>query len=452
MTEDHAPQSTPQNAPQSKAQSTPHDAAEIFVIVGGGLAGARAAETLRSEGFTGRVIIVAAEKTVPYIRPPLSKGYLQGHDDRDSLDVHPAPWYEAQGVEIVLGMPASALSLAHKALTLGDGTVLHYDKLLLATGATPRHFDEPSTHVVGVHHLRSADSSTLLRAALQPGGRRIVIIGSGWIGLEVAAAARGYGNTVTVIGHGAVPLGHAIGDELGSVFAELHRANGVDLLMNTTVHGIVAGVHGVTAVRLGDETLLPADVVIVAIGAAPNVQLARTAGLPVHREIPHGPISGILVDAGFRTTDADVYAVGDVASVFHPVLGTQLHVEHWANAEDAGPAAARSMLGHAVSYDAIPYFYTDQFDLGMEYSGYPSLAAGATVVFRGDRAGREFVAFWLRDNRVVAGMNVNVWDVNETVQQLIRTRVVVDPSRLSDLSVPLEELLVASDAAERVTD
>ncbi|TFD48360.1 NAD(P)/FAD-dependent oxidoreductase [Cryobacterium frigoriphilum] len=444
MTEDHAPQDTPRNVDQSSDQ--------IFVIVGGGLAGARAAETLRSEGFTGRVIIVAAEKTVPYIRPPLSKGYLQGHDDRDSLDVHPAPWYATQGIEIVLGMPASALSLAHKTLTLGEGTVLHYDKLLLATGAAPRHFDEPSTHLTGVHHLRSADSSTLLRAALRPGGRRIVIIGSGWIGLEVAATARGYGNTVTVIGHGAVPLGHAIGDEVGAVFAELHRDNGVNLLMNTTVHAIVGGEHGVTGVRLGDETLVPADVVVVAIGAAPNVQLARAAGLPIHREIPHGPISGITVDAGFRTTDADVYAVGDAASVFHPVLGTQLHVEHWANAENAGPAAARSMLGQAVAYDAIPYFYTDQFDLSMEYSGYPSLAAGATVVFRGNRTAREFVAFWLRENRVVAGMNVNVWDVNETVQQLIGTRVVVDPARLADLSVPLEELFEARGATQRVTD
>lgn len=440
--------------PQDQTAPDQHlnTADQIFLIVGGGLAGARAAETLRGEGFAGRVIIVAAERTVPYIRPPLSKGYLQGHDDRDSLDVHPAPWYAERAIEIVLGTPASALSLAHKTVTLGDGTVLRYDKLLLATGAAPRHFDEPSTHLTGVHHLRTADSSTLLRAALQPGGRRIVIIGSGWIGLEVAATARGYGNTVTVIGHSAVPLGSAIGDEVGAVFAELHRDKGVDLLMNTTVHGIVAGEHGVTGVRLGDETVLAADVVVVAIGASPNVQLARAAGLPIHREIPHGPISGITVDAGFRTMDADVYAVGDVASVFHPVLGAQLHVEHWANAENAGQAAARSMLGQSVSYDSIPYFYTDQFDLGMEYSGYPSLAADATVVFRGDRSVREFIAFWLRDNRVVAGMNVNVWDVNETVQELIRTRIVVDPARLADLTVPLEQVLAARGASERVTD
>ncbi|MFC5928317.1 NAD(P)/FAD-dependent oxidoreductase [Cryobacterium melibiosiphilum] len=445
MTEDHALHE-PAPAPQQPGQD------QIFLIIGGGLAGARAAETLRAEGFPGRIIIVAAEKTVPYIRPPLSKGYLQGSDDRDSLDVHPAPWYATQGIEIVLGMPASALSLPHKTVTLGDGSVLHYDKLLFATGAAPRHFDEPSTHLTGVHHLRTADSSTLLRAALQAGGRRIVIIGSGWIGLEVAATARGYGNTVTVVGHSAVPLSAAIGEEAGAVFAELHRDHGVELLMNTTVHAIVGGEHGVTGVRLGDETLLPADIVVVAIGASPNVQLARAAGLPVHREIPHGPISGITVDAGFRTTDVDVYAVGDVASVFHPVLGAQLHVEHWANAENAGPAAARSMLGQHVAYDAIPYFYTDQFDLGMEYAGYPSLAADATVVFRGDRDGREFVAFWLLENRVVAGMNVNVWDVNETVQELIRSRVVVDPVRLTDLTVPLEQLLAGRGASERVTD
>lgn len=430
-------------------QTTPE---QVFIIVGGGLAGARAAETLRSEGFAGRVIIVAAERTVPYQRPPLSKGYLQGTDDRDSLDVHSAPWYATAGIEIVQGMPASALSLTHKTLTLGDGTVLHYDKLLLATGASPRHFDEPSSHLTGVHHLRTADSSTLLRVALEPGGRNIVIIGSGWIGLEVAAAARGYGNSVTVIGHSAVPLSSAIGDEVGAVFAELHRDNGVELMMNTTVHGIEAGEHGVTGVRLSDDTVLPADIVVVAIGATPSVQLARSAGLKIHRETPHGPISGITVDAGFRTEDADVYAVGDAASVFHPVLGAQLHVEHAENAENAGPAAARAMLGQSVSYDAIPYFYTDQFDLGMEYSGYPSLAADATVVFRGDRATREFVAFWLKEKRVVAGMNVNVWDVNETVQELIRRRVVVDPARLTDPAVPLEELLGAPSPAARVTD
>lgn len=443
-------QSTPEKI--FTPEQVPIEAERIFVIVGGGLAGARAAETLRGEGFAGRVILVSGEKTVPYSRPPLSKGYLQGQDDRDSLDVHPAAWYATMAIELVLGMPASALSLAHKTVTLGDGTPLHYDKLLLATGASPRHFNEPSTHLTGVYHLRSADSATLLRVALQPGGRRIVVIGSGWIGLEVAATARGYGNTVTVIGHGAVPLSGAIGDEAGSVFADLHRDNGVELLMNTTVHDIIGGEHGVTGVRLGDGTVLSAAVVVVAIGASPNVQLARAAGLPVHRELPHGPISGITVDAGFRTTDVNVYAVGDVASVFHPVLGAQLHVEHWANAENAGPAAARSMLGQNVSYEAIPYFYTDQFDLGMEYSGYPSLAAGATVVFRGDRASREFVAFWLLENRVVAGMNVNVWDVNETVQELIRSRVVVDPERLVDLTVPLEQLLAAREAAERVTD
>jgi len=440
MNEDHA-------RPEPTAVDT-----RVFIIIGGGLAGARAAETLRTDGFTGRVIIVAAERSVPYLRPPLSKGYLQGNDDRESLDVHPAPWFATQAIEIVLGMPVAALSLPHKSVTLGDGSVLHYDKLLIATGAAPRHFDEPSTHLTGVHYLRSVDSSTLLRAALQPGGRRIVVIGSGWIGLEVAAAARGYGNNVTVIGHGAVPLSNAIGDEAGTVFAELHRDNGVDLMMNTTVHAILSGEHGVTGVRLSDETLLPADVVVVAIGAVPNIQLARAVGLPIHREVPHGPITGIAVDAEFRTTDADVYAVGDVASVFHPVLGRHVHIEHWANAENAGPAAARSMLGHGVPYDAIPYFYTDQFDLGMEYSGFSTLAADATVVFRGDRVARKFVAFWLRDHRVVAGMNVNVWDVNETVQELIRTRVVVDPAQLMDLTVPLERLLAANDTTLRVAD
>lgn len=407
-----------------------------FVIVGAGLAGAKAAEALRTQGFDGRIVLVAGENEYPYIRPPLSKEYLTGAAERDSIYVQRAEWYAEQRIDVLLGRRASALSLDAHELTLVDGEVLHYDKLLLATGATSRRFPGPGADLGGVHHLRTVDESTRLREALAPGSRQVVIVGAGWIGLEVASAARHYGNDVTVLGREAVPLLGAVGDEVGAVFAELHRENGVDLRVSTGVRELVGDADRVTAVILDDGAVVAADVVVVGIGALPNVELARTAGLTVS--------NGIVVDASFRTNDPDVYAVGDVANVFHPVLGRHQRIEHWANAEHAGPAAGRSLLGQAVGYDEIPYFYTDQFDLGMEYSGYGDLARDAEVVFRGDRAGRAFLAFWVADGRVVAGMNVNLWDVNETVQRFIRSRVRVDPDRLADESIALEDLLAAA--------
>jgi 3-phenylpropionate/trans-cinnamate dioxygenase ferredoxin reductase subunit len=406
---------------------------ETFVIVGGGLAGARAAEAIRAEGFDGRVVIVAGEDEFPYIRPPLSKEYLLGKAERDSIFVHPNAWYAEQKIDVLRNGAASALSPDRHELTLHDGQTLHYDKLLLATGAAARRYPGPGGDLAGVHHLRTAADSALLREALESGARRVVIVGAGWIGLEVASAARQYDNDVTVLGRESVPLNLIVGDQVGSVFANLHRSNGVDLRMSVGVKDIVGDGNRVTGVMLDTGEVVPADVVVVGIGAVPQTQLAKEAGLDVG--------NGIVVDASFRTTDADIYAVGDVANVFHPVLGHGIRIEHWANAENAGTAAGRSMAGAEVSYDEIPYFYTDQFDLGMEYSGYGDLTKDADVVIRGDLAAREFIAFWVVDSRVVAGMNVNVWDVNETVQKFIRTRVRVDPTQLADESIALDDLL-----------
>jgi 3-phenylpropionate/trans-cinnamate dioxygenase ferredoxin reductase subunit len=413
---------------------------ETFVIVGGGLAGARAAEAIRGEGFSGKVAIVADEDAFPYIRPPLSKEYLQGGADRDSVVLNPADWYAPQDIEVLRGEEASALSLGSHELTLASGQVLRYDKLLLATGAAPRRFGGPGADLPGVYYLRTLADSSALRAALSPGNRRVVVVGSGWIGLEVAATARGYGNTVTVLGHEPVPLAAAVGERVGHVFAGLHREHGVDLRSSTDVEAILGDARGVTGVQTASGDVVPADVVVLGIGVIPNTGLAQAAGLAVD--------NGIVTDASFRTTDADVYAVGDVASVYHPVLERRIRIEHWANAENAGAAAGRVMAGAAVEYDEIPYFYTDQYDLGMEYSGYGVLAADAEVVFRGDVEGREFIAFWVTDSRVVAGMNVNVWDVNETVQKLIRDRVPVDAARLQDESIALENLLSTVGADE----
>lgn len=404
-----------------------------IVIVGGGLAGARAAEGARTAGYDGPLVIVGAEPVPPYIRPPLSKEFLAGTGERDAIDVHPRAWYEEHRVELRLGRRAERLDPGAHEIALDDGSVLRYDRALLATGAAPRRFGGSGGDLDGVHLLRTVDDSVALRTALAPGGRRVVIIGAGWIGLEVAAAARGHGNDVVVLGLESVPLETAIGDDAGAVFAALHREHGVDLRMSTSVARIIGDDGRASGVELEGGEVVPADVVVVGIGAVPRTALAEAAGLEVD--------DGVVTDAAFRTSDADVLAVGDVASVFLPFLGSRLRTEHWANARHAGRAAGRSLAGAAVEYDEIPYFYTDQYDLGMEYSGYGPLAAGVAPLFRGDREAREFVAFWLLDDRVVAGMNVNVWDVNTTVQRLIRSRAVIDRVRLADPAVPLEALV-----------
>lgn len=411
---------------------------ERIVIVGGGLAGARAAEGARQAGHRGPITIVAGEDALPYIRPPLSKEFLAGAAERDVVDVHPPEWYAEERVEVLRGVRATALDPAAHRLRLADGRTLEYARLLIATGASPRRWREPEGRLDGVHVLRTVADSVALRDALSGGGRRMVAIGAGWIGLEATAAARGYGNEVTVVAPEAVPLAAAVGGAVGEVFAELHRAHGVELRMSTGVAGIRGADGRATGVELDTGEIVPADLVLVGIGAAPETGLAEAAGLEVR--------GGIVTDASFRTSADDVHAVGDVASVYHPVLEAHLRTEHWANAENAGRAAGRVLAGESLAYAEIPYFYTDQYDLGMEYSGYGPLADGVEPVFRGDRAAREFIAFWQRDGRVVAGMNVNVWDVNGAVQALIRSGARLDPSRLADPAVPFDELVAEASA------
>jgi 3-phenylpropionate/trans-cinnamate dioxygenase ferredoxin reductase subunit len=403
-----------------------------FVIVGGGLAGASAAEELRKQGFDGSIRLIAGEEHEPYIRPPLSKGYLSGSDGLDAVYVHPKQWYADNRIEVVTGTRVTAIDRAAHAVTLSTGDTLGYDKLLLATGSAPRVLSIDGSDLGGVHYLRTIDDSEALQTELRAGDKHLVLIGSGWIGMEVAATARTFGNEVTILERDAIPLANALGDELGTMFAELHREKGVVLRASVAVAKIVGSDGRVTGVELDGGEVVPADVVLIGIGAVPNVSLAQEAGLEVD--------GGVLTDASLATSDPDIFAAGDIASAMHPVLKQRLRSEHWANALNEGAAAARSMLGQDVSFDDIPYFYTDQFDLGMEYSGYGPLTRGATVVYRGNRAGREFIAFWLADGKVVAGMNVNVWDVNEQVQRIIRSGAQIDPARLADESVPLEEL------------
>jgi NADPH-dependent 2,4-dienoyl-CoA reductase/sulfur reductase-like enzyme len=418
------------------------DADQTFVIVGGGLAGAKAAETLRTEGFTGRVILICDERDHPYERPPLSKGYLLGKEERDSVFVHEPAWYARNDIELHLGETVDAIDRAAKTVRFGeDGTAVRYDKLLLATGAEPRRLDIPGTDLAGVHHLRRLAHAERLKGVLAALGRdngHLVIAGAGWIGLEVAAAAREYGAEVTVVEPHSTPLHSVLGPELGQLFAELHRDHGVRFHFGARLTEIVGQDGMVLAARTDDGEEHPAHDVLAAVGAAPRVALAEAAGLEL-ADRAHG--GGIAVDGQLRTSDPDIYAAGDVASFHHALFGNRLRVEHWANALNGGPAAARAMLGRQVTYDRVPYFFSDQYDLGMEYSGWAPPGSYDEVVIRGDAGKREFIAFWVKQGRVLAGMNVNVWDVTEPIQGLIRSGAQVDTEALADPHVPLVSLV-----------
>lgn len=403
------------------------------VVVGAGLAGAKTVEALRDGGYDGNVTLLGAEPDRPYERPPLSKGYLTGSDARDAAFVHDAGWYAAHDVDLRTGTTVTALDLGALEVVDDSGARTGFDHLVLATGSEPRRLGVPGADLDGVVSLRTLPDSDRLRAALTP-DRRVVVVGGGWIGLEVAAAARGAGAHVTVLVRDVLPLVGVLGPELAALFADLHREHGVDLRTRAEVAELVASTDGpsVGGVALEDGTVVPADLVVVGIGAAPRTALAEAARLHVE--------DGVVVDPHLRSSHPQVLAVGDIARAAHPLLGTHVRVEHWANALNQPATAAATILGRDEPYDRLPYFFTDQYDLGMEYVGHAPRGGYDEVVVRGDLAARELVAFWRRGGRVVAGMNVNVWDVVDDVQALVRSGTVVDRDRLADPDVPLGSL------------
>ncbi|MEU6584977.1 FAD/NAD(P)-binding oxidoreductase [Nocardia sp. NPDC046763] len=393
-----------------------------FVIAGGGLAAAKLAEALRANDFDGSVTLVSAEDHLPYERPPLSKEHLLGKKALSDFTVDPAQWYRDHHVEMMPGTTVTALDRGTKTIALPDGTTLPYDKLALATGSRPRLLRLPGADAEGVYVLRTIEESDAL-LAMFGSARRLAVVGGGWIGLEVTAAARAAGVEVTVLEAESVPLLAALGAEMGAVFADLHREHGVDLRLGVKVGEITTADGRATGVRLDDGTHIEADAVLVAVGARPNIELAADAGLAVS--------GGVLVDESLATSDPDIVAVGDIADQQHPVLGQRIRVEHWANALNQPAVAALTMLGKPAVYDRLPYFFTDQYDLGMEYTGYVSPRRQARVVVRGDLGKREFVAYWLdARNRVLAGMNVNVWDVTDKIKKLILSSEAVNPEEL----------------------
>lgn len=402
-----------------------------FVIAGGGLAAARTAASLRERGSDARLTIIGDEPHLPYERPPLSKGYLLGTEPKDSVFVHDAAWYREHEVELRLGVRACGLDARRHTLALEDGSDVRYDKLLIATGSSPRRLDVPGSKLDGVHLLRRLEDSDRLRAALER-AHHAVIVGAGWIGLETASAARAHDVEVTIVEAGDLPLVRVLGAEVAQVFADLHRAHGVDLRFNAQLDRI-EGVDGiVTGVVLADGTRIDADLVIVGIGITPNTELAEDAGLAVR--------DGIVVDEHLCTSHPDVLAAGDVASAFHPFWQRHIRVEHWANADRQPKVAAATMLGIDEVYDRQPFFFSDQYDLGLEYTGYAAPGDYDQVVVRGDTEQRAFIAFWLSSGRVLAGMNVNVWNVADAIAGLIESRREVDVERLENPDVPFSRL------------
>ena len=391
-----------------------------IVIVGASLAGASAAITLREHGYQGELTLIGEESVLPYERPPLSKAVLLGNTDEPDWVADEATYAE-KNITLRRGITATRIDRARR-VVVASRTEYPYDKLLIATGSAPRRLDLPGADLDGLLTLRTLEESLALRERFTEGAA-IVIVGAGWIGCEAAAAARQHGANVTVIEPRSQPLLPVTGEQVGACFAALHRDHGVDLRLGIGVTGF-AGDGAVSSVHIKGHASVPADIVLVGVGAAPNIALADAAGL----QLADG---GIAVDATLRSSDPDIYAAGDVAAHDHPKYRHRIRVEHWANAKDQGKHVAANLLGAGEPYLLRPFFFSDQYDLGCEYRGFADPAKDRLVV-RGDLASREFTAFWLRDGAVAAAMNVNQWDDGDTLQELVDTgRQVTDQELVS---------------------
>jgi 3-phenylpropionate/trans-cinnamate dioxygenase ferredoxin reductase subunit len=399
-----------------------------FAIVGAGLAGASAALQLRADGFDGRILLIGAEAGLPYERPGLSKGYLRGEEDGNALLVRDATAYADAAIELLAETRVAALDLPGRALVVDGAERIAFDRLLLSPGSTARRLQVPGAELPGIHLLRTIADADAIRAAASSAARAVVV-GGGWIGAEVAASLRQLGLPVAMVAPSGVPLEAVLGPEIGAVYRDLHAEHGVELHLGQRVTGFV-GDRRVSGVRTEAGPIVAGDLVVVGVGAAPETSLAADAGLIVG--------NGIEVDEHLESSAAGVFAAGDVAAAWHPTLERRLRVEHWDNAKRQGRAAAANMLGRRTAYDRLPYFYSDQFDLGMEYVGHAD--GWDEVVVRGDLAGREFIAFWLRDGRPVAAMNANVWKVNDDLRALVAAGRPIDRAALADPAIPLTEL------------
>ena len=400
-----------------------------FAIVGAGLAGHSAATTLREAGFDGEIVLIGDEAARPYERPPLSKQFLQGKKLLDELFFHSLEQYAEHGIELRLGRHATALDVARQQLTLDDGEIVAYDKLLLTTGASPIRLRQPGFDLPGVHYLRTLTDAAELGEQLRQSGRHVVVIGAGFIGSEVAASARMLGNEVTLIDLLPLPMVTALGETLGELFAEVHRRQGVVLRMQSRVDEL-RGEGRVEEAILADGERITCDLVVVGVGVRPNVELAKQAGIETD--------NGIVVNEFSETSAPNVYAAGDVAHWWHPGHGRRFRVEHYDNAGEHGAAAARSMLGLSEPFIPLPYFWSDQYDINLQYVGYPE--AWDQLVLRGDLAEFAVTAFFLSHGQVCAAATINRPRELRSVRRLCEARAVIDPVTLADPATDLRAL------------
>jgi 3-phenylpropionate/trans-cinnamate dioxygenase ferredoxin reductase subunit len=399
-----------------------------FVIAGASLAGAKAAETLRQEGFDGRVVLVGEEPVRPYERPPLSKGYLRGEVGFENAAVHEEGFYEANQIELLTSTVVTAVDPGSRQVRIEPGGTLEYDQLLLTTGAVPRAIPVPGAELDGIHYLRTLADCDALRQALARASK-VVVVGAGWIGSEVAASSRQLEKEVALIEATRVPLERVLGAEVGEMFLGLHADNGVELHMGAGVDSF-RGTSTAEAVVLTDGTIVTGDFFVVGVGVRPRTELAERAGLDLD--------NGVVVDKYLATSAPGIWAAGDVANAWYPAFDRHIRLEHWSAALNQGPAVARNMLGQNTPYTKVPYFFSDQYDLGMEYTGFAY--RWDQIVYRGDKDQLEVIVFWLDHGRLMAGMNVNVWDVTDHIGALVGSKRPVDPAALADPSVDLESL------------
>lgn len=403
----------------------------VVVIVGGGVGGARAAEGLRSWGFTGRIVLVGAEPEQPYERPPLSKGYLLGDGTETGYFLRPPDYYAEQGVEMRLGVRAVALDTASQRVELDSGERLHYDRLLIATGARPRTLPAPGNDLAGIHTLRTLADARAIRAELA-GARNVAVVGGGFIGMELAACCVQRGLAVTVLEQADWPLERAWGAEVGQQVAALHRARGADLVLGDAVSSFEAGADGrVGGVRTIGGAFVPCDVALVGVGVVPEVEWLRGSDVALAR--------GVLVDEHCETSVPGVYALGDVAEWYHPGYDERLLVEHYDNAGNQADAAARAVLGAPAPYAPIPYFWSDQYDISFQFAGHT--AGYDQLVYRGDPNGASWAAFYLCAGEFRAVLAANRFRDFAAARRLLASGAAVTAAQLADEALELKSLL-----------
>ena len=406
-----------------------------FLIVGGGQAGARAAEALREEGAAGALVVLSADRDRPYNRPPLSKDFLRGETKRDDVFIHPPDWAEAHDVDLRLGVTAKSLDVAAKTVTLADGGVLHFERLLLATGSEPRRLPVPGAELDGVFLLRTLEDSERIKRAAE-GKRRAVMIGGGFIGTEVAASLKQKGLDTSVVAREHVLWEHLFGAELARAFHRKLEGKGVQIVNRDTVERIEGNGRAQRVVTKGGRTL-DCDLVVMGVGAAPRLELAEGTPLKVDK--------GIVTDQFLQTSEPGIYAAGDIARFYSPLYERHLRVEHWDVADKhghlAGTNMAREAAGHPErreAFDEPPYFFSDLFDLAMEYLGHNE--GWDDTVVRGDSKADKLTGFYLREGRVVAALFINRNEDVEPTKRLIRERLRVDDRVRRQLTDPTSDL------------